>query len=50
MPAQPRAATGSRSGRASAAPIAVARPRPTDWKAWVKQNPNSSGTPRNMLG
>ncbi len=45
-PPSPAPSTGSRSGRASAAPIAVERPRPIDWKAWVKQKPNSSGTLR----
>lgn len=30
-------------------PIAVASPSPIDWNACVKQNPNSSGTERNML-
>ena len=49
-PPSPSAATGSRSGRASAAPIAVASPSPIDWYAWVKQKPDSSGTDRNMLG
>ena len=49
-PPSPSAATGSRSGWASAAPIAVASPSPIDWNAWVKQKPCSSGTDRNMLG
>ena len=49
-PPSPSAATGSRSGCASAAPIAVDSPSPTDWKAWVKQKPRSSGTDRYIDG
>ena len=49
-PPSPSAATASRSGRAIAAPMAVARPSPMDWNACVKQKPASSGTDRYMLG
>ena len=49
-PPSPSAATVSRCGCATAAPMALARPSPIDWKACVKQNPSSSGTDRNMLG
>jgi len=37
-PPSPSAATVSRPGLATAAPIAVASPSPIDWNAWVKQN------------
>jgi hypothetical protein len=49
-PPSPSAATASRSGRATAAPMADASPSPIDWNAWVKQKPASSGTDRYMLG
>lgn len=45
-PPSPAPKTGSRSGRSLAAPMDVYKPRPIDWKAWVKQNPNSSETDR----
>ena len=43
-PPSPSAATVSRSGRASAAPIALPRPSPTHWNACGKTNPAASGT------
>src|SRR5690349_16450857 len=43
-PPSPSAATVSRSGRATAAPSAPARPSPIDWYAWVNTNPAVSGT------
>src|SRR3954469_18799575 len=49
-PPSPSAATVSRSGRATAAPTAVASPRPTDWKAWVKQKPAAAGAAREGAG
>ena len=49
-PPSPVPSTGMRPGCARPAPMAVYRPSPMDWKAWVKQKPNSSGTERNWLG
>jgi len=43
-------ATESRSGRATAAPIALASPSPTDWKALGNTKPCWSGTSRYIAG
>ena len=49
-PPSPSAATVSRSGRASAAPIALPSPSPTHWKACGKTKPAASGTRRYIDG
>ena len=49
-PPSPSAATGSRSGRASAAPIAVARPSPIGLERLGEAEPELVRHARNMLG
>ena len=44
MPPSPTTQTHVRSGRATAAPVAAASPRPTEPKPSVNTNPVGSGT------